>query len=156
MFAGPPLRRTPPNISRFSFNLPPQNSFLLLSLRIFSWTCGRRSRPWATQNARLCTLQSGHSVTLSILFFLFVFSIFRIVHFSFEIVFVFFPFFTFFIFSFFHFYIVHFCYFFFKFGGGITTSPKPNPPPLNRCCDSVPSDGFQQCRVVVREGPTVV
>ena len=43
----------PPKISFFVFFLPPQISFPSLSLGVFSWNCGRGSRPRSTPNARL-------------------------------------------------------------------------------------------------------
>ena len=43
------LRRTA-NISRFFFILPPQISFISSPSRVvFSWNCGRDSRPWTTR-----------------------------------------------------------------------------------------------------------
>ena len=42
--AGPPSAG-PPKFSLFFFPLPPQFSFFLLSLGVFSWNCGRDSRP---------------------------------------------------------------------------------------------------------------
>ena len=36
----------PSQIRSFFFTLPPQISFFLLSLEVFSWSCGRGSRPW--------------------------------------------------------------------------------------------------------------
>ena len=41
-----------PKISRFVFHLSPKFSLPLLS-GVFSWDCGRGSRQWPTQNARL-------------------------------------------------------------------------------------------------------
>ena len=48
---GPPFSRTAQNVAFFP--LPPQNSFILLSLFVFTWNCGRGSRPWSTQSVRL-------------------------------------------------------------------------------------------------------
>ena len=48
-----------PKISRCVFLLSPRISFVLLSLGgVFSWNCGRGSRPWPTQSARLGSPQS--------------------------------------------------------------------------------------------------
>ena len=54
------LRCTPPprTVHNFAFfsPFPPQISFCHLSLRVSSWNCGRGSRPWTTQRARLGSL----------------------------------------------------------------------------------------------------
>ena len=48
--AGPPFSWTAQNFALF-FSLPPEISFFLLFLVVFSWNCGRGSRPWPTRNA---------------------------------------------------------------------------------------------------------